>query len=114
MEWSLDIPVLFLALGFTCWWLGEWISLTPLKAGEFPVPPLTSDKSGSPVLIRHIGFGIFRIRRKVPGRSDHHSDEPDSSRLTRYTLLSVLPLSKNGRNSLCHFYNPLSLCWTVF
>ncbi|MEC0248534.1 hypothetical protein P4H65_22270 [Paenibacillus chitinolyticus] len=89
MEWSLDIPVLFLALGFTCWWLGEWISLTPLKAGEFPVPPVTSDKSGSPVLIRLIGFGIFRIRRKVPVRSDHHSDEPDSSRLTRYRLLSV-------------------------
>lgn len=113
MEWSLDIPVLFLALGFTCWWLGEWISLTPLKAAEFPVPQCSSDKGGVPVLIRPIGFGFFWSRRKIPVRSDHHSGEPDSFRFCDASYCRQ-PLSKNGRNPSCHFYSLSSLCWTLF
>ncbi|MFS0837664.1 hypothetical protein [Paenibacillus sp. 1P03SA] len=96
MEWSLDIPVLFLALGFTCWWLGEWISLTPLKAVAFPVPQLSSDKSGAPVLIRPIRFGLLRTRRKIPARSDHHSGEPDSSRCSVASYCQYGRYHKNG------------------
>ncbi|WP_156430810.1 hypothetical protein [Paenibacillus sp. FJAT-26967] len=99
MDWSLDLPMLILALGFTCWWLSEWFYTAPPMPAYGVTPLIRTPYSSIPAVLRTVGSRSSLIRRKIPSRqSDENDDETDSSHVDGYRAPRH-SITYSGRNS---------------
>ncbi|MEK8131188.1 hypothetical protein WMW72_25100 [Paenibacillus filicis] len=77
MEWSIDMPLILLMLGFTVWAAVPWIE----AAGYSGVYAVRSSGSSCTLVLKtcerpHKTEHIVLIRRKRPPRSSENSDQP--------------------------------------